>query len=274
MSLKQRYRLCTNLSEPIPMTDLTVNPVRAFQDNYVWTLREGSNAAVVDPGEAAPVLAYLHAHKLTLTAILNTHHHADHVGGNAELLEHYPVPVYGPYDDRIPTVSDRVREGDKFTLPGFAVEFAVFEIPAHTRSHIAFFGGGMLFCGDTLFACGCGRLFEGTPADMHAALIKLAQLPAATRVYCGHEYTLSNIKFARTVEAGNPELAKWERAAAALRAKDEPTLPSTMAQELRANPFMRCSAPEVIAAASAHAAQRLIDPVSVLAALREWKNSF
>ena len=256
------------------MHDLTVNPVRAFQDNYVWTLRQGNNAAVVDPGEAAPVLAYLRAHKLTLTAILNTHHHADHVGGNAELLEHYPVPVYGPYDERIPTVSDRVREGDTFMLPAFGIEFQVLEIPAHTRTHIAFYGGGMLFCGDTLFACGCGRLFEGTPADMHAALTKLAQLPAATRVYCGHEYTLSNIKFARAVEAGNAELANLEKTAGALRAKNEATLPSTLAQELRANPFMRCSEPAVIAAASKHAGERLTDAVSVLGALREWKNNF
>ncbi|MDB5808633.1 MAG: Hydroxyacylglutathione hydrolase [Betaproteobacteria bacterium] len=256
------------------MTDLNVYPVRAFQDNYVWTLRQGNNAAVVDPGEAAPVLAFLHAQKLNLTAILNTHHHADHVGGNAELLEHYPVPVYGPYDDRIPTVSERVREGDKFTLPGFGIEFEVLEIPAHTRTHIAFVGAGMVFCGDTLFACGCGRLFEGTPAQMHTALTKLARLPGATRVYCGHEYTLSNIKFARVVEAGNAELAQWEQTAAALRAKDEPTLPSTLAQELRTNPFLRCSEAAVAAAASKHAGHELSEPVSVLGALREWKNSF
>jgi len=256
------------------MQELSVNPVRAFQDNYVWTLRLGNNATVVDPGEAGPVLAYLRAHKLNLTAILNTHHHADHVGGNAELLEHYPVPVYGPYDDRIPTVSDRVREGDKFMLPGFAVEFQVFEIPAHTRTHIAFYGGGMLFCGDTLFACGCGRLFEGTPAQMHASLAKLAQLPGTARVYCGHEYTLSNIKFARAVEADNAELAAWEKTAAAMRAKDEPTLPSTLERELRANPFMRCDQPGVVAAASRHAGRPLADPVSVLGALREWKNNF
>jgi hydroxyacylglutathione hydrolase len=256
------------------MQDISVYPVRAFQDNYVWTLRLGNNAAVVDPGEAGPVLAYLRAHKLNLTAILNTHHHADHVGGNAELLEHYPVPVYGPYDDRIPTVSERVREGDKFTLPGFKLDLQVFEIPAHTRSHIAFFGGGMVFSGDTLFACGCGRLFEGTPAQMHASLAKLAQLPGSTRVYCGHEYTLSNIKFGRAVEADNAELATWEKEAGALRAKDEPTLPSTLERELKGNPFMRCDEPAVVAAASRHAGRALTDPVSVLGALREWKNNF
>ena len=254
--------------------DVSVYPVRAFQDNYIWTLQKGSNAAVVDPGEAGPVLAYLRAHKLNLTAILNTHHHADHVGGNAELLEHYPVPVYGPYDERITTVSERVREGDRFTLPGFDIGFEVFEIPAHTRTHIAFYGDSMLYCGDTLFACGCGRLFEGTPAQMHASLTKLARLPGATRVYCGHEYTESNIKFARVVDAANTALVEWEKTAAAARAKDEPTLPSTLAQELTANPFMRCDQPAIAAAASQHAGRPLPDPVSVLGVLREWKNNF
>ena len=184
------------------------------------------------------------------------------------------VPVYGPRDERIATVSHRVGEGERFTLEDFGIEFQVLEIPGHTRSHIAFYGGGMLFCGDTLFACGCGRLFEGTPAQMHASLAKLAQLPDATRVYCGHEYTLANIRFAKAAEAGNPELAKWEHAASALRAKDEPTLPSTLAQERLANPFLRCDQPAVVAAASRHAGMPLMDAVSVLGALREWKNKF
>ena len=256
------------------MHDISVHPVRAFQDNYVWTLRHGSSAAVVDPGDAQPVLAYLNAEKLRLSAILNTHHHADHVGGNAELLAHYKVPVYGPRDERISTVTRRVGEGDRFTLEEFGIEFEVLEIPGHTRSHIAFYGGGMLFCGDTLFACGCGRLFEGTPAQMHASLTKLAKLPDATRVYCGHEYTLANIKFAKAADAANPELALWERAASAVRAKDEPTLPSTLARERLANPFLRCDQPAIVAAASRHAGKPLADAVSVLGALREWKNKF
>ncbi len=256
------------------MNDISVFPVRAFQDNYIWTLRRGGNAAVVDPGDARPVLAYLHAETLQLVAILNTHHHADHVGGNAELLEHCKVPVYGPFDERIPAVSRRLREGDRFALQEFGIEFAVFEIPGHTKSHIAFYGGGMLFCGDTLFACGCGRLFEGTPRQMHDSLAKLAVLPDATRVYCGHEYTLSNIRFAKAAEAGNPELAKWERTASALRARDEPTLPSTIGREKAANPFLRCDQPGVIAAASQHAGKALTDPVSVLGAIRDWKNNF
>jgi len=256
------------------MNDISVVPVRAFQDNYIWVLRGDGKAAVVDPGDARPVLAYLRAEKLQLGAILNTHHHADHVGGNAELLQHCKVPVYGPYDERIPTVSQRLREGDRFTLKDFDIEFTVFEIPAHTRSHIAFYGGGMLFCGDTLFACGCGRLFEGTPRQMHGSLAKLAALPDATRVYCGHEYTLSNIRFGKAAEAANSELARWEREASTQRANDEPTLPSTIAREKAANPFMRCDQPGVIAAASKHAGKPLKDPVSVLGALRDWKNNF
>ncbi len=256
------------------MNNIAIIPIRAFQDNYIWLLRRAGFAAVVDPGDAQPVLDYLRAEKLQLTAILNTHHHADHVGGNAQLLAHHQVPVYGPHDERVPTVSKRLSEGDHFTLAEFGIEFSVFEIPGHTRSHIAFYGGGVLFSGDTLFACGCGRLFEGTPQQMHGSLAKLAALPAETRVYCGHEYTLSNIRFAQATEPTNPELAIWEREAAAQRTKDEPTLPSTIAREKAANPFLRCDQPEVIATASKHAGKPLTDPVSVLAAIRDWKNHF
>jgi hydroxyacylglutathione hydrolase len=256
------------------MPPLEIVPVRAFNDNYVWTLVSGGNAAVVDPGEAAPVLAFLAARKLTLTAILNTHHHADHVGGNAELLSHRAVPVYGPHDERIPTVSRRLSEGDRFTLDGIGIELSVLEIPAHTRTHIAFYGSDLLFSGDTLFACGCGRLFEGTPEDMYKALTKLAALPDHTKVYCGHEYTLANIRFARAAEPDNPLLAGWEQEAAAQRGRDEVTLPSTLAREKAANPFMRCDQPGIIASAGRRAGKALPDAVSVLAEIRDWKNNF
>jgi len=256
------------------MNNISIVPVRAFQDNYIWIMRRGNNAAAVDPGDAAPVLDYLRIEQLQLTAILNTHHHADHVGGNAELLRHFEVPVYGPCDTRIPEVTQQLRDGDNFTLAEYEIEFTVLEIPGHTRTHIAFYGGGILFCGDTLFACGCGRLFEGTPQQMHASLTKLAALPGTTRVYCGHEYTLANLRFARTVEPDNPALAQWEHAARAQRARDKPTLPSTLAREKSANPFLRCAEPAVVAAASRHAGRPLTDPVSVLGALREWKNGF
>lgn len=257
------------------MRKFDVVPLRAFSDNYIWTLRDAGHAAVVDPGDAQPVLDFLEREKLELVAILNTHHHADHVGGNARLLERYPAAeVYGPHDTRIAEVTRRLREGERFTLPHFGVQFDVFEIPGHTRSHIAFYGGGMLFCGDTMFAAGCGKLFEGTPQQMHASLSKLAQLPDATRVYCGHEYTLSNIRFAKAAEPRNAALVEFETRAKALRERDEPTLPTDIGQEKATNPFLRVNEPAVIEAASKYAGRRLDDPAGVLGAIREWKNEF
>ncbi len=248
--------------------------LRAFSDNYIWTIRDRSHAVVVDPGEAQPVIDYLEREKLTLAAILNTHHHADHVGGNAALLARCPVPVFGPHDERIPEVSIRLADGQHFRLPHFDIEMETLEIPAHTRSHIAFVGGGMLFCGDTLFAAGCGRLFEGTPRQMHDSLTRLARLPDDTLVYCGHEYTLSNLKFARAAEPDNDQLPLLEARMQALRDAGKPTLPSTIAQEKATNPFVRVGAPGVIRSASARAGKTLGDPVSVLAEIRNWKNEF
>jgi hydroxyacylglutathione hydrolase len=256
------------------MKPFEVVPVRAFSDNYIWTLRDENRAAVVDPGDAQPVIEYLDRERLSLVAILNTHHHADHVGGNAELLRRWKVPVFGPKDERIGEVTDALGDGDHFTLPHFDVSFEVMDIPGHTRSHIAFYGGGMLFCGDTLFAAGCGRLFEGTPQQMHDSLQRLAQVPDATRVYCGHEYTLSNIRFAKAAEPGNHALVEVEARASEQRRKDMPTLPSDIGQEKATNPFLRVNQPEVVASASRFAGKQLTDAVSVLAAIREWKNNF
>jgi hydroxyacylglutathione hydrolase len=256
------------------MAKLDVVPVRAFADNYVWTIRDDTRAAVVDPGDAAPVADYLQREGLELVAILNTHHHADHVGGNAELLRRWAVPVFGPDDSRIPDVSRRLHDGDRITLPHFGIEFEVMDIPGHTRSHIAFYGGGMLFCGDTLFAVGCGRLFEGTPEQMHRSLQRLAKVPDSTRVYCGHEYTLSNIRFAKAAEPGNAALVELEKQASAQRAKDLPTLPTDIGQEKATNPFLRVNEPQVVESASRYAGKPLSDPVSVLAAIRDWKNKF
>lgn len=256
------------------MSAYDVIPLRAFSDNYIWTIRDRQCAAVVDPGDAAPVLDYLRRENLRLVAILNTHHHADHVGGNGALLEHASVPVFGPLDPRIPEVTKRLADGERIRLPHFDIELEVVEIPGHTRSHIAFHGAGMLFCGDTLFAVGCGRLFEGTPQQMHDSLSKLMRLDANTRVYCGHEYTASNIRFARAAEPGNRSLLELEGRVRALRDRDLPTLPSTIDQEKATNPFVRCSEPEVVEAASRYAGRPLKDPVSVLGAIREWKNNF
>ncbi len=251
-----------------------VVPLRAFADNYIWTIRDATHAAVVDPGEAEPVLEYLRAERLELAAILNTHHHADHVGGNAELLQHFRVPVFGPKDPRIPEVTARVEDGDRVRVPHFGVELEVMEIPGHTRTHIAFFGAEMVFCGDTLFAAGCGRLFEGTPEQMYESLGLLAELPDRTRVYCGHEYTLANIAFAKAVEPANAALAEFDARARKLREAGEPTLPTDIGQEKKTNPFLRCEEPAVVQSASRHAGRPLNDPVSVLAAIRDWKNNF
>jgi hydroxyacylglutathione hydrolase len=253
---------------------IEVAPIPAFQDNYIWCLRREGYAVVVDPGDARPVLEYLDAEGLTLAAVLCTHHHADHVGGVAALLERFRVPVYGPARENISTLTTRLQQGDRVRIDELNVEFDVLDIPGHTAGHIAYYGGKLLFCGDTLFACGCGRLFEGTAAQMWASLSKLAALPGDTAVYCGHEYTLSNLRFARAADPDNPTLAAWEREAVEQRERYVPTLPSTLARERAANPFLRADEPALAASASRHAGKPLHDPVQVFAALREWKNRF
>jgi len=249
-------------------------PIPAFQDNYIWCIRSGTHAAVVDPGDAEPVRRYLAAERLSLSAILATHHHSDHVGGICALVRTQPVPVYAPHDDRIDCAPTRVAAGDVVALPEFGLTLRVLEIPGHTCSHIAYYGPNMLFCGDTLFACGCGRLFEGTPLQMLTSLTRLAALPDNTLVYCGHEYTRSNLRFGRAVDPSNPALAAWDQEAAERRRRGLPTLPSLLAREKRANPFLRCDDPAIAAAAGSEAGRVLRSPVDVFAVLREWKNRF
>jgi hydroxyacylglutathione hydrolase len=263
------------------MTMPHIVAIRAFTDNYIWVIRDHCHAAVVDPGDASPVLAYLQREKLKLIAILNTHHHADHVGGNAALLREFPVAVYGPANESIPTLThplkqcnDPENEEGQAYIPEFSLSLRVLDIPGHTAGHIAYYGANLLFCGDTLFACGCGRLFEGTARQMVDSLQKLADLPNQTAVYCGHEYTQANIRFARIVEPGNQALIKREAEVKELRALDIPTLPSTIELEKATNPFLRCSQAEIIQSVSNHAGKPLTDAVSVFAALREWKNHF
>jgi hydroxyacylglutathione hydrolase len=251
-----------------------IEGVRAFKDNYIWALIAGSQVAVVDPGDAAPVLAFLRREKLELAAILLTHHHADHVGGVPELLAHRAVPVFGPRTENIATVTQPLGEGDEIDVPHIGVHFRVLDIPGHTRGHIAYYGANSLFCGDTLFACGCGRLFEGTPQQMSDSLAKLAALPDDTRVYCGHEYTVANIAFAIAVEPGNAALKQLDAEAKQKRAQDLPTLPSVISVEKATNPFLRAGIPAVAAAAAKHAGHQLAGKVEVFAAMREWKNTF
>lgn len=251
-----------------------VIPLRAFRDNYIWCLRDAAHAAVVDPGDAVPVMQYLEAERLRLVAILATHHHADHVGGVAQLAVEYSAPVYGPARETIPALTHPLREGDRVRIAELDLDFGVLDIPGHTAGHIALVGAGMLFCGDTLFSVGCGRLFEGTPAQMSASLAKLSALPASTRVYCGHEYTAANIRFAQAVEPGNETLGRRERETRTALESGRPSLPSTIADERETNPFLRTRVPGVAARAARHAGRALPDPVEVFAVLREWKNQF
>jgi hydroxyacylglutathione hydrolase len=263
----------------LPRSALRVLTVPAFKDNYLWLVHDGVNAAVVDPGDSEPILAALAAHKLTLTAILLTHHHADHIGGVPKLLAHSPVPVFGPRNDNISALTEPLGEGDRVEVPGLDLTLRVLDVPGHTSGHIAYVretaGEHWLFCGDTLFAGGCGRIFEGTPAQMADSLGKLAALPDDTAVYCAHEYTLSNLRFASAVEPGNEALRRRIEVEGAKRAAGEPTVPSNIGLEKATNPFLRYREAEIVA--SLVAADKLAPgaaPLAAFAALREWKNTF
>ncbi len=255
---------------------VSVLTVPAFADNYLWLIHNGTQAAVVDPGDAGPILAALKEHGLSLVAILLTHHHADHAGGVPALLERFSVPVYGPTRDSIPTVTTPLKEGDQVTLPELGLNLAVLDVPGHTKGHIAYVEKeqGWLFCGDTLFAAGCGRLFEGTPAQMTNSLAKLAALPDETAVYCAHEYTLSNLRFALEVEPENPAIAERYRTEQAKRDQHIPTVPSSIALEKLTNPFLRYAQTQIMRRLHEAGKLNTPDPVESFAALREWKNNF
>lgn len=251
-------------------------PLPAFADNYIWILHDGHNAVVVDPGDAQPVKAYLAKQGLQLSAILVTHHHPDHVGGVDALRDATSAVVYGPAREHIPEPLTRLTQGDAIEVLG--LRFRVLDVPGHTAGHIAYVcdnwdGAPLLFCGDTLFSGGCGRLFEGTPAQMLASLDSLAALPGNTRVCCTHEYTLSNLKFAQAVEPHNTDLQAYTVHCKALRAAGQPTLPTSLTTERRINPFLRTREANVIRAAQAFSTQAH-DEVSIFAAVRQWKNEF
>ncbi len=256
---------------------MNLQALPAFSDNYIWMLHDGRQALVVDPGESAPVEQALDAQGLVLGGIVVTHHHGDHVGGLSALRARLQGPVFGPAREKIPEPYTAVNGGDTVELLG--LRFEVIDVPGHTAGHIAYFHAPadgeapLLFCGDTLFSGGCGRLFEGTPAQMHASLARLAGLPGDTRVCCAHEYTLSNLRFAHAVEPHNDNLQAYTAHCEQLRARGEPTLPSTIEQERRINPFMRCDVPDVQRSALDQGAASASE-VDVLAALREWKNNF
>ncbi len=261
---------------------LNVRPVRAFADNYIWLIESPQAAGrvvAVDPGEAAPVVAELRRSGASLAAILLTHHHADHIGGVAALLEAGSVPVYGPDDPRIPLRTRSLRDGERCELPDLGLGFDTLAVPGHTLSHIAFWGHGVLFSGDTLFSAGCGRMFEGTPLQMNSSLDRLRDLPPDTRMFCGHEYTLANLKFALAVEPANEAALEHREAIQRVRANDPPgavtpSLPSPLSLEIRINPFLRCGNAAVRAAAEAHAGRMLPTSADVFGALRAWKDQF
>jgi hydroxyacylglutathione hydrolase len=261
----------------IHSTHLSVRPVRAFSDNYIWLIeapRAPDRLVAVDPGEAAPVIAELQRSGASLAAILLTHHHPDHIGGVPELLRHGAVPVIGPDDTRIAQRTLTLHDGERCELPDLGLSFETLQVPGHTVSHIAFWGQGALFCGDTLFSAGCGRMFEGTPTQMNASLTKLRTLPPDTRVFCGHEYTAANLRFALTVDPANSAALEYQHSVERVRAAGNPSLPSTMGLEIQVNPFLRCDDPIVVTAAETHAGKSLKGAAEVFGVLRAWKDQF
>jgi len=252
-----------------------VSAIPAFDDNYIWLLtREGySGCAVVDPGDEEPVIQTLEAKGLMLDAILVTHKHGDHVGGIRELKQRWPnALVYGPANEPIKTIEHRLVAGDSVKLEDLGIHFDVLDVPGHTEGHIAYVTEGAVFCGDTLFAGGCGRVFSGTHEQLSDSLLRLAKLPLDILVYCAHEYTQANLGFAQWVEPDNSDLQSRVKHVADLRNKGQATVPSTLNEELLTNPFMRTQAPDVIAAAERWAGETLNNPAAVFHALRTWKD--
>jgi hydroxyacylglutathione hydrolase len=255
---------------------LTLWPIPVFEDNYVWVLEKAGvpKVAIVDPGDGIATLAGLDRRQLEPCAVLVTHHHADHIGGVDEIVERYEVPVYGPALESIQSVTNPVSDGDAVRIAELALELTVIEVPGHTAGHVAYCGPEFVLSGDTLFTGGCGRVFEGTPSQMYRSLRRLAELPPSTSVYCAHEYTVTNLRFARQVEPGNQALQRRLESAERLRTEDRPTVPSTIDEELKTNPFLRSHVPEVRTAAETHAGRELTDEAEVFATVRAWKDGW
>lgn len=255
---------------------LNVTPIPAFSDNYIWLISNAKkeDCIIIDPGDAKPVLDTLEQTGMTLSAILITHYHWDHVNGIDELLKHYPhTLVYGPVKEDIPHKTHALKEGDSIQFDTIGIELNVLDVPGHTAGHIAYYGENRLFCGDTLFACGCGRIFDGTAEELYQSLMKISQLPKKTLIYCTHEYTLDNIGFAQWVEPNNKALQKRLKNSQSIRAKNQETIPFTLTLELQTNPFLRVSTPNVVKMLKHHTKQTMPEAAERFAALRQWKDT-
>ena len=255
---------------------MRIEAIRILKDNYVWTLIDDAkkSAIIIDPGEAQPVIDFLNKNHLKLLAILITHHHWDHTNGITGILHVFPVPVYGPANENIAGLTHPLSENDTLHIKGFPADIKILEIPGHTSGHIAFYLQGKLFCGDTLFAAGCGKLFEGTADEMTASLQKILSLPDETEIYCAHEYTLNNLRFAQLADPDNQAIPERAKRVSALRNKNQPSLPSTLKEEKETNPFLRCDKPAIKASVEKHVGEQLDTPVKVFAELRKWKDRF
>ena len=255
---------------------IDVIPIPAFKDNYIWMIHDTSsnNATIVDPGDSTPVISILNETGIKPVAILITHHHYDHIGGVQGLLSKYEIPVYGPAGENISVIDHPLREGEKVMIDNIETEFEIFDVPGHTAGHIAYFGDGKLFIGDTLFMAGCGRLFEGTAEQMYSSLSKILQLAEDTEIYCAHEYTLANLRFAETVEPDNQDIQERIRECKKQREAGIPTVPGTLLTEKHTNPFLRSSQPSVIRAAEKYTGTKLNNNVEIFAAIRNWKDNF
>ncbi len=269
------------MSQSQTVNHIDITPIKAFSDNYIWAIstNQGSDLALVDPGDAKVCINYLEQHNKILSSILITHHHSDHTGGVRALIQYcqakqWPLEVITPANNAIPGATRQVTAGDTVYLSNINLTLTVIELPGHTLDHLGYYNDQLLFCGDTLFSGGCGRLFEGTAAQMHASLAKLKQLPEHTAVYCTHEYTLANLEFALTVEPQNPELQNYYNHVAALRQQNKASLPTSIAREKQINPFLRTEFATIKTSAQKHSGQTCTDEVTVFAAIRQWKDNF